>query len=100
VTPSHQPPPTELTGVMLDIGGGYGALVVRAVADDEGRQIDVADHDGRRTHAVVHRYGDVAGPYKAVFPSLRQGSYVLLDVDGKRQSEFAVSDGKVSYVGL
>jgi hypothetical protein len=93
-----EPPLSELTSVMLDMGGGFGALVVHAGADDAERQLEVADERGRRTHAVVHRLA--GGSYEAVFPSLRQGSYVLLDQAGPTMNSFTVAGGEVSFVEL
>ena len=101
MTPREEPPPSELTSVMLDIGGGFGALVVSATARDAERQIDIVDGHGRRQHAVVHRVraaGDAS--YRAVFASLPQGQYDLLDASGGPVRSLRVEDGRVTEVWL
>ena len=69
-------------GVLLDIGGDIGALVVHATEALLGREAEVspAGAGTQRVHAVVHQQR--AGGrrvFAAVFPSLGQGDYVLWD---------------------
>ena len=101
MTPREEPPPSELTSVMLDIGGGFGALVVNATARDAERQVDIVDDRGQRQHAVVHNVMTPGGSsHQAVFASLAAGSYRLLDPAGASIRSFEVQDGRVTDVPL
>lgn len=101
MTPSEKPPPSQLTSVMLDIGGGFGALVVNGTPRDAERQIDIVDDRGQRQHAVVHGVLTARGSsHQAVFASLRQGRYELLDLDGTWIRSFKIEDGRVTNVHL
>src|SRR5215467_5154890 len=67
-------------GVMLDIGGDTGALVVHATEALLGREVEVspAAAGRKRVHAVVHeRQAAGRRVFAAVFPSLGKGDYVL-----------------------
>jgi hypothetical protein len=77
--------PEEATGpslgpVVLDIGGEFGAVVVRAPRDLDGSEIEIrrlpAHWDG--THVAVRERPTPGAPvYAAVFGRLRAGSYEL-----------------------
>jgi hypothetical protein len=101
MTPREEPPPSELTSVVLDIGGGFGALVVNAAARDAERQVDIVDNRGQRYHAVVHGVMTAGGSsHQAVFASLPAGSYQLVDPAGTWIRSFEVKDGCVTDVPL
>lgn len=88
-------------GVMLDIGGDTGALVVHATEALLGREVEVspAAAGRKRVHAVVHER-QAAGRlvFAAVFPSLGQGDYVLWD--GERTlGRVTITGGQVTEAG-
>jgi hypothetical protein len=92
----EEPRATILTSVAVDIGDGYGALVILADAAMEGREIEIEDADARRQHAVVHRVGPGDGRvWGAVFPSLPAGGYTVLSA-GEPISSVEVSSGAVT----
>jgi hypothetical protein len=70
---------------MLDVGDGYGALVIYTGAAELGREIEISPSDGsgHRTHAAVRaRHVDSRTLYGVVFPSLATGTYTIwLDAD-------------------
>src|SRR5262245_11075723 len=89
-----------LDGLLLDIGGEVGALVVYADPVFEGREIEVrpADiTDAPRIHTVVreHRSGVVA----AVFVELIEGRYELLHPDDDRRwAEIRIEGGRIAEI--
>ena len=66
-----------LDGLLLDIGGDVGALVVYMEPVFAEREIEVRSaSDERRTHTVAHRHA--SGVVAAVFVELPSGRYTLL----------------------
>src|ERR1700736_2764838 len=88
-------------GVVLDIGGGVGALVIRTTAELRGMEIEVSPlgDDGDRQHVEVHerRTGDGA-VFAAVFPALRAGTYAIWRGPDKCWGDVAIRDGSVEEV--
>jgi hypothetical protein len=72
--------------VVLDIGGGTGALIVRAPAELAGREIHVSPAHppgAARTHAVVReRLLGAATCHAAVYAPLPAGDYTVWHADG------------------
>jgi hypothetical protein len=64
---------------MLDVGPGYGALVIYATEAELGREIEISPGSGStRTHAAVRaRHVDRRTLYGVVFPSLAAGTYTI-----------------------
>lgn len=66
--------------VVLELGPGAGALVLRVPAELNGAEIDISltSGGGRRTHSMV-RPRHVAGgtQYAAVYPGLPPGDYTI-----------------------
>lgn len=76
----NSPGPSGPGSVVLDIGGGVGALIIITPARMAGAEIDVSpvqDAAGR-THAVVRerRLGP-ASCHAAVYPALPAGDYTI-----------------------
>ena len=113
----HDPPPYR--GIVLDIGGAVGALLVYAPAAMLGAEIEVSatDPGTHLVHAVVREQSTAAGRVTvAVFPELPEGDYVLwgrsgsqrpfgrVRVDGGRVAEARLSDciaaGGFGHAGL
>jgi Domain of unknown function (DUF4331) len=88
-------------GVVLDIGGDIGALVVHATAALRGREVEVSPvvAGTQRVHAVVHQRQAAGRPvFAAVFPSLAQGDYLLWD--GERTlGRVTITGGQVTEAG-
>jgi hypothetical protein len=93
---------SEEGSVVLDIGGDFGAAIVRTPATLAGMEIEIrregAPWDG--THVAVRARNVPGGEvYAALFPALEQGSYEVrvrgddngvvatIDVEGARVSE-------------
>lgn len=65
---------------MVDVGAGFGALVVYTPDSMRGQEIEIspAGPDGQRTHTEVLRRKVAAGHVcAAVFGSLPEGEYLL-----------------------
>jgi hypothetical protein len=65
--------------VVLDLGPGVGALVLHAMAAEEGREIDISPvGGGARTHSAVRERRMPGGSvYCAVYPSVPAGDYTV-----------------------
>ena len=89
--------------VMLDLGPGVGALVLRTAADLHGTEIEIspAGHDDRRSHKQVHERPVAGRPlYGAVFDSLPAGEYTLW-LDGRPlQRHVAVAGAAVTHLEI
>lgn len=85
---------------MVDIGAGYGALVLYAGADKRGLEPEihpVGRPDDRQHVWVLERA--TAGPdpvFAAVYPSLPAGRYSICSPDGKPAQEVDVPDGAIA----
>ena len=92
---SHQ------VGVVLDIGDGVGALVIRTSEDLRGMEIEVSPSgdDTARQHVDVHerRAGDKA-VFAAVFPGLSAGTYTIWRTPKERWGEVVIRSGRVEEV--
>jgi hypothetical protein len=87
-------------GVLLEIGGDIGALVVHTTEALLGTEVQVspATAGRNRVHAVVHeRQAGGRRVFAAVFPSLGQGDYVVWDGQ-RRLARVRVIGGKVTEV--
>ena len=88
-------------GVVLDIGEGVGALVIRTAEDLRGLEIEVSPRgdDNARQHVEVHerRAGEKA-VFAAVFPGLRAGTYTIWRAPGEHWREVVIRGGRVEEV--
>ena len=87
--------------VVLDVGGGTGALVVHvpeALLDHE-LEISPADTPRSRTHTLARRrhlpHGTVVA---AVFPSLPEGDHTVWGPSGEPMARVHVTSGGVTEV--
>ncbi len=93
-------PPVDPSGVMVDVGDGYGALVLYAGADRVGLEPEIhpVGRPADRQHVwVLER--DTAGPspvFAAVFPSLPAGRYAICSPGGEPTQEVDVVDGAIT----
>ena len=88
-------------GVVLDIGEGVGALVIRTAEGLRGLEIEVSPRgdDNARQHVEVHerRAGDKA-VFAAVFPGLSAGTYTIWRAPEARWREVVIRGGRVEEV--
>ena len=88
-------------GVMVDVGGAAGALLVYASADLEGHEIEISPHgdDTNRTHTEVLRRATAAGHvYAAIFGSLPAGRYRLWHESSSLPTEVLIVGGEIAEV--
>jgi hypothetical protein len=100
--PHHSKDP-RAEHVMLDLGPGAGALVLRTGAELHGVEIEIspAARDEERSHKQVHER-PVAGRslYAAVFDSLPAGEYTLWLDDRPLRRHVAVGAAAVTDISL
>jgi hypothetical protein len=94
-------PPSGPGTVVLDIGGDKGALVVHTPADLAGCELEIA----RRSEAKAFVHTEVrerrlpgGSVYAAVFASLPEGAYTLLDAPPGAPRDVEISAGRVTDV--
>ena len=89
--------------VMLDLGPGVGALVLRTGADLHGMEIEIspAGCDGERSHKQVHERPVAGRPlYGAVFEALPAGEYTLWLDDRPLRRHVAVAGAVVTDISI
>jgi hypothetical protein len=65
--------------VLLELGQGVGALVLRTPAKFDGAEIEISRREGGRTHSCVRpRHTSGGTSYAAVYPDLAAGEYLVL----------------------
>ena len=85
--------------VVLDVGGAFGALVLRTEMKDVGAEIDISplDDPGHRTHVAVHPRdlgGDII--HAAVYPDLLEGDYQLWSSQGAPALTIRIAGGTIT----
>ncbi|HEX3669745.1 MAG TPA: phospholipase [Acidimicrobiia bacterium] len=89
--------------VLLDLGPGVGALVLRTGADLHGKEIEIspAGRDEERSHKQVHERPIAGRPlYGAVFDSLPAGEYTLWLDDQPLRRHVAVAGAAVTDLSI
>jgi len=85
--------------VVLDIGGGLGALIVHTDARMVGVEVEISatGSDGERSHKeVLEREIEGRPAYTAVFDKVRAGSYTLWVDDVAREHGVVIVGGTVA----
>ncbi len=85
--------------VVLEIGGGVGALIVHADRELHGLEIEIspAEDDERRSHKeVLERDAGSQSAYTAVFDQLPAGTYTLWSEGVARVRGVNVPDGQIA----
>jgi hypothetical protein len=86
--------------VVLDIGGGIGALVLYTGAEDDAAEIDISpgtDPAAARSHNQVHPRRAPAGTiYSAVYPALAAGEYTLWRDQHTPEATITIRGGHVT----
>jgi hypothetical protein len=93
--------PASSASVALDIGGGYGALIIYPPERYRGLEIEISDPDGAgpRVHTGVHeRSSDGGSALTAIFGSLPAGQYVIWEDATTRGDLVTVSDGAIAEI--
>jgi len=87
--------------VVLNIGEGFGALIIHTTAAWHGIEIEISpdlDDDDRSHKMVLERRAGDRPDYTAVFEHLREGEYTLW-VDGvARAREVEIAEAAVAEV--
>ena len=102
LNPHHSKDPRP-EHVMLDLGPGVGALVLRTGADLHGKEIEIspAGRDEERSHKQVHERPVAGRPhYGAVFDSLPAGDYTLWLDDRPLRRQVAVAGAAVTDLSI
>jgi hypothetical protein len=85
--------------VVLEIGDGFGALIVHAPPELHGIEIEISrtGEDDRRQHKdVLERPLGGESRFSAVFDQIEQGSYTLWVDDEARARDVQIGDGQVA----
>ena len=89
--------------VLLDLGPGVGALVLRTGAQLHGAEIEIspAGRDEERSHKQIHERPVAGRPlYGAVFDSLPAGEYTLWLDDQPLRRHVAVAGAAVTDLSI
>ena len=101
---SHQiGTPASSASVALDVGGGYGALIIYPSERFRGLEIEIsaANRNGHRTNTGVHdRTSGTGSTLAAIFGSLPAGEYVIWQDAATEGDTVTVPDGAVAEVRL
>lgn len=88
--------------LVLDIGGGTGALVIHATADRDQAEIEISPEGSQaRSHNVVRARATGGGSrYAAVFPALTAGDYVVWQDAATAAGTVTIHGGQVTSFRL
>jgi hypothetical protein len=109
MTRAHQPGepvagPSYSGTVVLELGPGAGALVLRVPAELDGAEIDITAQDGNgpfRTHSMVRpRHLPGGTIHAAVYPDLPPGRYTVWTSDGAAATTVTITGGSVTAAAL
>ena len=95
------PGPSGAGSVVLEVGGGTGALVLHTPADLAGQEIEIspvsAGPAAHRTHSLVRERNTSAGTsYAAVYPGVAAGDYTLWRDDTTPAAVITINGGQVT----
>jgi len=89
--------------VLLDLGPGVGALILRTGADLHGAEVEIspAGRDEDRSHKQIHERPVAGRPlYGAVFDSLPAGEYTLWLDDRPLRRHVSVAGAVVTDISI
>ena len=95
--------PGSTDNLILDIGAGTGALVIRAGSDRDQAEVEISPAEAvhARTHNVVRPRATPGGPVcAAVFPALAAGVYDVWRDQSTRAGTVTVRGGQVASFRL
>lgn len=94
------PGPSHPGSVLLDLGPGTGALILRTGPEANGREIEISpvgDHGGHRTHSAVRPREVPRGTqYAAVYPGLAAGMYTVWRDERQPDGEVTIAEATVT----
>lgn len=97
---SHGHATVGAASMVLDIGEGFGALVIHTGPEQAELEIEISPgHGGNapRSHNQVHaRHNRHGITYSAVFPSVAEGHYTVWRTDGAPQGSVTIRGGYVT----
>jgi hypothetical protein len=84
--------------VILELGGGVGALILEAPPGLHGHEIEISPAaGGPRTHSLVRERRTVTTTvYAAVYPALAEGDYVVWDEGGIPAGRVSIRGGQAT----
>ncbi len=92
--------PSAPGSVVLDLGPGQGALVLRTPPELDGAEIEISRQDlpgGRRVHSQVRPRHTASGPqYAAVYPGLAGGHYTVWRDEATSAMVVSIAAGTVT----
>ena len=95
---------TKGASVALDIGEGFGALVIYPAERYRDSEIEISpvDGHGHRVHTGVHERATFAGESQltAVFGSLPSGEYIIWATDDIEGPTVSIPEGAVAELRL
>jgi len=84
---------------VLDIGGGFGALILHTDLEFLDREIEVSPlgRDSERTHTAIHQRSAEGEPaFAGIYPSLAAGDYRVWTDDPTLPDRVTIVDGEVA----
>jgi hypothetical protein len=86
--------------LVLDIGGGFGALILYADEDCLGMEVDITPAGAPRSHHIHTMIRRRRAPDReriaGVYPELLAGSYTVWGLDGQPIADVLITDGQVA----
>ena len=95
----HRPKRVHTEPIVLDIGEGFGALIVYAGPELAGHEIELSRSDqAGRVHTEIHeRVANGKTVFVGVFPDLPEGTYRLL-TESPLQPQVEIRSGLITEV--
>jgi hypothetical protein len=98
---AHATGATGVGSVVLELGGGIGALVLHVPARLHGTEIEISPEgdgpNGHRTHSMVRERVTAAGTsYAAVYPGVPADRYTIWGEDGVPVGTAVISGGQAA----
>ena len=87
--------------VVLDIGDGFGALILYTTHELSGHEIEVSrlDGDHTRVHTAIHeRRVNGQTVFAGVYPDLPEGEYTIWSADPGKPTGFTIVSGQVTEI--
>jgi len=100
--PGHESPGAR-EGLILDVGGEFGGLVLFTDAEYEGVEIEVSPvgEDDTRTHALVlERQAGSGVAHAAVYVELPRGDYTVWHPVGSQWGVATIEGGSIGQLDL
>ena len=100
--PGHESPGAR-DGLILDVGGEFGGLVLLTDAEYAGVEIEVSPvgEDDTRTHArVLERQAGAGVVNAAVYVELPRGAYTVWHPAGSRWDVASIEGGSIARLDL